>query len=235
MWGASTFAPYYIQWLSRLWNEHDTRLMYCNDRPYKHFQRGQCKWIIEFHCCHHCKVVEVSTAAISEEKLPLKQIDFVQHSMTWYTHTLHLEEDKYGTPDSNSALGTCHSLQAIDGWYKGYVCTNVSVFAFSKLYCHCRDMQSFIQSTVSRFLKKGWRLIQSWCTIGLYGEWELQDIDCICWRSGGNFDGKEDSKADAIDTAPVTITDFKLKFDLPRGSYTTMLMREMLLTMVIRS
>lgn len=49
------------------------------------------------------------------------------------------------------------------------------------------------------------------------------------------FDGREDRKVDAIDTAPGTITDFKLKFDLPRGSYATMLMREMLLTTVVRS
>jgi tRNA pseudouridine13 synthase len=49
------------------------------------------------------------------------------------------------------------------------------------------------------------------------------------------FDCREDRKADAIDTAPGTITTFKLKFDLPRGSYATMLMREMMLTTVARS
>jgi tRNA pseudouridine13 synthase len=43
------------------------------------------------------------------------------------------------------------------------------------------------------------------------------------------------SKADAVDTAPGTVTDFKLEFDLPSGSYATMLMREMLLTTVARS
>jgi tRNA pseudouridine13 synthase len=52
-----------------------------------------------------------------------------------------------------------------------------------------------------------------------------------------SFDCKsmDDSKADAVDTAPGTVTDFKLKFDLPSGSYATMLMREMLLTTVARS
>ena len=155
--------------------------------------------------------------------------------MTWYAHTLHLEEDKYGTPDSNSVLSTCHSLQAIGGWYKRYVCTNVSVLHFANFTAIARICNHLSRALYHDFLKKDGIQFDHDAPSDFTAKGSYRPLIAFAEGVEVIFNGKKDSKADAIDTALVTITDFKLKFDLPRGSYVTMLMREMLLTMVIRS